>query len=149
MIRMKKILSLAAGASLACAVATASGQYDLSWFSVDGGGWTWSTGGSYQLGGTIGQPDAGVVLNGGSYQLTGGFWPGAAAAGPTVLIGDLNCNGSVGFDDINAFVLYLSNFASWQATYPGCPAENGDINADGDFPDFGDINPFVALLTSG
>ncbi len=61
--------------------------------------------------------------------------------------GDLNCDGTVDFSDINPFVLYLSNFAAWQATYAGCPAENGDINGDGVFPDFGDINPFVALLT--
>jgi hypothetical protein len=52
-------------------------SYDLSWFTIDGGGATFSTGGSYSLGGSIGQPDAGV-LNGGSYQLNGGFWGGAA-----------------------------------------------------------------------
>ncbi len=47
--------------------------YDLSWYTIDGGGATFSTGGGYSLGGTIGQPDAGS-LSGGSYQLTGGFW---------------------------------------------------------------------------
>ncbi len=51
--------------------------YDLSWYTIDGGGATFSTGGSYSLGGTIGQPDAGA-LSGGSYQLTGGFWAGAS-----------------------------------------------------------------------
>ncbi len=61
--------------------------------------------------------------------------------------GDLNCDGTVGFGDINPFVLYLSNFATWLTTYPDCPPENGDINGDGVFPSFGDINPFVALLT--
>ncbi len=64
-------------------------------------------------------------------------------------VGDLNCDGVVGFSDINAFVLYLSNFAAWQAAYPGCPAANGDINGDGSYPSFGDINPFVTLLTGG
>jgi hypothetical protein len=63
--------------------------------------------------------------------------------------GDLNCDGAIGFGDINPFVLYLSNFATWQATYPGCPASTGDINNDGTFPDLGDINPFVTLLTGG
>jgi hypothetical protein len=61
--------------------------------------------------------------------------------------GDLNCDGVVDFGDINPFVLYLSNFLTWQQTYVDCPAENGDINGDGLYPDFGDINPFVALLT--
>jgi hypothetical protein len=64
----------------------------------------------------------------------------------SVLPGDLNCDGSVNFDDINPFVLILSNPAAWQAAYPGCPAANGDINGDGSVG-FGDINPFVALLT--
>ena len=52
--------------------------YELAWWTVDGGGYTWSTGGAYALGGTVGQPDAGV-LQGGDYTLAGGFWGGAAA----------------------------------------------------------------------
>lgn len=36
-----------------------------------------STSGDYQLGSTVGQPDAGV-LSGGGYTLVGGFWGGAA-----------------------------------------------------------------------
>ena len=43
-----------------------SAGYDLSWYTIDGGGATFSTGGSYSLGGSIGQPDAGS-LSGGSY----------------------------------------------------------------------------------
>jgi hypothetical protein len=66
--------------------------------------------------------------------------------GPPCGIGDLNCDGSVNFADINPFVLYLSNFSAWQATFAGCPPQNGDINGDGTYPSFGDINPFVALL---
>jgi hypothetical protein len=34
-----------------------------------------STGGSYALGGTVGQADA-EALSGGGYTLTGGFWSG-------------------------------------------------------------------------
>lgn len=49
------------------------GVYDLSWHSNDGGGSTSAAGGAYSLGGTIGQPDAGVA-SGGAYALTGGFW---------------------------------------------------------------------------
>jgi hypothetical protein len=51
--------------------------YDLSWYTVDGGGATFSTGGSYSLGGTIGQANAGI-LRGGSYTLNGGFWSGSS-----------------------------------------------------------------------
>jgi hypothetical protein len=56
-------------------VAQSGGIYDLSWGTVDGGGGAASTGGTYLLGGTIGQPDAGTLV-GGSYTMEGGFWPG-------------------------------------------------------------------------
>ena len=71
---------LAALLSLLASVALAQtgGGYDLTWSTVDGGGYTWSEGGGYALGGTIGQPDAGV-LSGGGYTLAGGFWAGGAA----------------------------------------------------------------------
>ena len=59
---------------LAGGVVAQSG-YDLSWWTVDGGGQTFSTGPGYSLGGTIGQPDAGL-LTGPGYQLAGGFWIG-------------------------------------------------------------------------
>jgi hypothetical protein len=55
------------------ALAQTGGPYDLSWSSVDGGAQA-SAGGSYWIGGTAGQPDAGDVLTGGDFDLTGGFW---------------------------------------------------------------------------
>ena len=51
-------------------------HYDLSWSTMEGGGYTWSEGGGYSLGGTVGQPDAGT-LSGEGYILAGGFWSGA------------------------------------------------------------------------
>jgi hypothetical protein len=57
------------------ALAQTGDGYDLSWNTVDGGGHTFSTGGDYTLGGTVGQPDAGL-LTGGDYTLSGGFWAG-------------------------------------------------------------------------
>ncbi len=59
--------------------------YDLSWWTVDGGGATGSTGGGYSLSGTAGQPDAGV-LEGGGYILGGGFWRGGAVPPPGYFI---------------------------------------------------------------
>lgn len=56
---------------------SASAQFALNWWTVDGGGGT-STGGVYTVTGTVGQPDAGR-LEGGSFTLTGGFWAVAAA----------------------------------------------------------------------
>ena len=52
------------------------GAYDLTWNTIDGGGTTFATGGGYELGGTIGQADAGV-MSGGAYVLGDGFWSGA------------------------------------------------------------------------
>ena len=63
---------------LAVSTALARSGYDLSWWTVDGGGGD-SSGGLYALSGTIGQPDAGV-LTGGDYTLGGGFWGGGVAA---------------------------------------------------------------------
>jgi hypothetical protein len=74
---------------------------------------------------------------------------------PDILIGqrlgDLNCDGCVDFADINPFVTYLSNFDAWQLAFPCCDPLNGDIDQDGTFGQgsFGDINPFVQLLSTG
>ena len=51
--------------------------YDLSWWTVDGGGVTPNDSNGYVLGGTAGQPDA-AVWSGGDYVLAGGFWGGVA-----------------------------------------------------------------------
>jgi hypothetical protein len=61
------------------ALAQSGDGYDLSWWTVDGGGE--SSGGSYTLGGTAGQPDAGE-LAGGSYILGGGIWGGGEVTVP-------------------------------------------------------------------
>ena len=47
--------------------------YTVDWYKIAGGGGT-STGGTYQVSGTIGQPDASGPLTGGNYSVTGGFW---------------------------------------------------------------------------
>ncbi len=76
---MSKLLQLMAIAvftllSMMCANAQSGGSYDLSWWTIDGGGITFATGGSFALGGTVGQPDASNALTGGAFSLTGGFW---------------------------------------------------------------------------
>ena len=61
-------------------------------------------------------------------------------------VGDMNCDGVISFDDINAFVLALSDPPAYQAAYPDCYWLNGDCDEDGDV-DFDDINPFVGILS--
>ena len=51
--------------------------YDLSWWTVDGGGGMDSAGAGYALGGTVGQADAGLLTGANGYALLGGFWGGA------------------------------------------------------------------------
>jgi len=48
-------------------------SYTINWYKIAGGGGV-STGGTYQVNGTIGQPDASKAMTGGNYSLTGGFW---------------------------------------------------------------------------
>ena len=55
------------------ALALTGGPYNLTWNTFEGGGAAFSTGGSYALGGTAGQADAGGHA-GGQYTLQGGFW---------------------------------------------------------------------------
>ena len=75
-------------AAAAAFIGTAHAQFAIDWYTIDGGGGT-SSGGSYTLSGTIGQPDAGT-LSGGTYTLEGGFWPGlvvpSATGAPTLFI---------------------------------------------------------------
>jgi hypothetical protein len=52
--------------------------YDLSWWTVDGGGGTLSEG-AFSLSGTIGQPEVGQELSGNGYTLVGGLWYGVAS----------------------------------------------------------------------
>jgi hypothetical protein len=58
--------------ALAASAAQAQTNFTVDWFTIDGGGGV-STGGTYTVNGTIGQPDAGA-MSGGPYSVTGGFW---------------------------------------------------------------------------
>lgn len=130
---------LAPGAALAVAVA-AQADLVLDRFTCSAGA-GWSFGGGYELVGTVGQADAGV-LAGGPFVLMGGFWSGTEA---TWTPGDPNCDGAVNFDDIDPFLLALSGGAAYEAAYPHCRRLNGDCNRDGTV-DFDDIDAFVAAL---
>jgi gingipain R len=91
------------------------------------------------------------------YQIGSGAWAysgwniddielwGLSAGGPTYALGDLNCDAAVNFDDINAFVLALTDPIAYAAAYPSCNINLADCNGDC-VVDFGDINAFVALL---
>jgi uncharacterized repeat protein (TIGR01451 family) len=71
---------LALGA-LMLAAPPAAAQYEVAWWTVDGGGTANTAGGPYTLSGTVGQPDAGGPDAGGSYVLNSGFWALFAGGG--------------------------------------------------------------------
>jgi hypothetical protein len=60
--------------ALGLIVSSSWGQYEISWYTIDGGGGR-SSGGDFTLTGTIGQPDA-AYSAGPNFELLGGFWPG-------------------------------------------------------------------------
>ena len=81
--RLVLLLSILAALALPAAVILAqAGSYEVRWWTADGGGATFSEGGGYRLGGTIGQADAGVS-SGGPYTVKGGFSGGARQPTPT------------------------------------------------------------------
>jgi hypothetical protein len=62
-------------------------------------------------------------------------------------LGDLNCDGVIDADDVDAFVAALSDTAAYSSAYPNCDWLYADCNNDGGV-DFDDIDPFVALLST-
>lgn len=108
------LLGLAVVGALASA---AQAQFSIPWSTIDGGGGT-STGGSFVLKGTIGQPDAGKSA-GGNFALSGGFWSlGVDAGCPADLddgSGTGTSDGAVTIDDLLYFLVVF---------------EAGDVGAD-------------------
>src|ERR1043165_8161890 len=80
----------------------AKAQLAVNWYTIDGGGGT-SSGGTFVVSGTIGQPDAGA-MSGGIFVVQGGFWAGLGSSGPHCGSADFDCDGDVATDfDIQAF----------------------------------------------
>lgn len=101
---------------------TPGAVFDLSWHSIDGGGVMHSTGGTFELSGTIGQPDAGT-LSGGPFQITGGFWLQVA---PT----DCNEDGVINLTDHSSFTHCLTGPVPSNATDFECFDSNQDNKVD-------------------
>jgi len=98
---------------------------DLSWHTIDGGGATFSSGGQFRVGATIGQPDAGV-LAGGEFELVGGFWAAATLEVPSP--GDFNGDGSVDLEDFEV----LSDCLTGPGLELGIDCSGADVDGDGD-----------------
>ena len=117
-----KLLSCVVALMLCLLVACAQsgGDFDLSWWTIDGGGATPASNGVFSVSFTIGQPDASNLLSaaGSPFELTSGFWFYYTTC--IFSTGDVNLDGCTDDADLLA-VLY--NFG---ATGPN-PA---DLNCD-------------------
>jgi hypothetical protein len=117
---------LALGVLLSASMGIAFADYTIDWYTVDGGGLTFSTGGNYELSGTVGQPDAGE-MTGGTYTLTGGFWFGQ-------MPGDCDYDGDVDLDDFADFEACL--LGPGGGLGPDCNCFDLDGSGDVDLGDF-------------
>jgi hypothetical protein len=137
--RARAIVPVAIGLVMTTAAhAQSGGGFDLTWSTIDGGGAMFSTGGGYELGGTIGQPDANtVVMTGGSFSLEGGFWfPGILCSSPAQ---DADGDGDVDLADFLAFQACFNgpNRAYAAGGDPAkCACLDTEPDADVDLADF-------------
>ena len=137
---------LISGAVLACAATQSLAQFSISWYTIDGGGGT-STGGTFALSGTIGQPDAGAPMTGGSFTLVGGFWAGVAPAGCDDI--DFNNNGVFPEDQdvIDFFNVLAGGSPATCDPVEGC--NDIDFNNNQVFPEDQDVVDFFNVLAGG
>ncbi len=143
---IRTTISMAAALWVLGMAGVSAADLALDWWTVDNGGDMWTSGGDFELSGTIGQPDAGITMTGGDYELTGGFWV-SGVVGLVLCPGDTNCDGRVTFADIDPFVEALAGESAWNQHHPNCPWLNADCSHDGNVT-FVDIDPFVARLGS-
>ena len=128
-------LAIVVCAGAAALAPVGGGDFDLSWYTIDGGGGGSSTGGGFELAGTIGQHDAGQAMTGGAFSLLGGFWPGAGSAPGVPCPADFDNTGDVGVNDL----LFL--LGTW-----GDCQKKGDCPADFDNTGNVGVNDLLFLL---
>ena len=120
-----RTLACSMGLGLLAATAIGGSPYAIDWYTVDGGGEMFSSGGQFELGGTIGQHDANRRNPfGNGYLVIGGFW----AVPPDFCAGDADGDGDIDFNDLD---ILLDQWGS-----PGPEADfDGNLRVD-----FGDLD---------
>jgi hypothetical protein len=101
-------------------------EFDISRYTIDGGGILYSEGGGFELSSTIGQPDAGTLSNG-TFTLTGGFWF-------PLMPGDANEDGGITLLDYSEFTGCMSGEGG--GLDPACGLFDSDGDEDVDLRDF-------------
>jgi hypothetical protein len=129
-------LALGFSVVLLAAVSARAQDLTIDWYTIDGGGETFTTGGDLELSGTAGQPDANTTaMTGGDFELAGGFWPGVAVEAEHPCPGDLDGDNDV---DLSDLAQLLGNYG----TTSGAQYEDGDLDGDGDV----DLSDLAELL---
>ena len=118
------VMAVAATSTLLAFAGEPAFEIDRS--TIDGGGGMRSMGGPFELSGTIGQHDAGV-MSGGDFELTGGFW---FALSPT----DCNEDGAVDLMDYFVFSACLDGPDG--DVLAGCECYDVDHSGTVDLRDF-------------
>ncbi len=118
--------ALTAVATLLTGVAIAD-EFEITRSTLDGGGVMNSTGGDFELSGTIGQPDAGV-MTGDDFELSGGFWFPQSP-------GDCNYDSAINLFDFETFTGCMSA-PGGGLVEPGCVCFDIDHDTDVDLDDF-------------
>jgi len=113
---------------------TSAQPYEITSHTIDNGGGT-LTSANYTISGTVGQPDASQPLTSANYELIGGFWKSAGAAGR--LCADQNQDGLV----------TPADFSSWIANY-NTQSFIADVNSDG-FVTPADFSAWIAAYNQG
>ena len=104
-------------------------------WSVDGGAVLHSAGGDFEVSGTPGQSDAGLMMTGQGFELTGGFWFRQSPA-------DCNCDSAVDLFDFDAFS-YCMNGTGGGLIEPECVCFDLDHDGDVDLLDFNLLQQFI------
>jgi hypothetical protein len=132
--RPKRITAMLA---IACPCLAAGAQpFVIDSYTIDGGGGT-STGGTFELSGTIGQHDAGGLLAGSAYEVTSGFW--AQSGSGSCNVADFAAPyGTLDFTDIIAFL-----------TAFGAMDPQADLAAPTGIFDFTDVIAFLTAFGAG
>ena len=120
---------------------TRADDFEISRSTIDGGGVMFSSGGEFELSGTIGQPDAASgasEMSGDDFTLTGGFWFETPP-------GDCNDTGCVNLLDYSDLEACLSG-PDGGLPVPHCNCF--DFDGDGDV-DLSDASRFQQMFTGG
>ena len=108
---------------------------EINRFSIDAGGTVAAVGGGFELSGTIGQPDAGV-LSGGDFTLAGGFWFEEPPS-------DCNSTGNVDLFDYGDLEACLADPGDGLVA-PFCACFDFDTDQDVDLEDVGAFQRFFS-----